>query len=106
GAGPAASRARRLMAAPLGEHAQLHGRQRFELAHHPVPTRPTPHTPTPPSQGVRLQPQGTFHLQDLNGRVPRVRHPHVHTGRSGCVRGRALATPVGLVVLPATLYTS
>src|SRR5213076_351426 len=49
-----------------------------------------PPAPTAPSQGVSPQPQGILHFQHLDGRVPCVRHPHVHPRRAGCVRARTL----------------
>src|SRR5438552_16973456 len=89
------------MAAPLGEHAQLHRRQRLELAHHALPTRPPPRAPTAPSQGVSPQPQGILHFQHLDGRVPCVRHPHVHSRRTGRGRRGPLTSANRLIVRPA-----
>src|SRR2546426_9514444 len=59
----------------------------------PLFRSPPPSPAAPPSQGVRLNAQRILHLQDLDRRVPGVRHADVHARRSGGAVARPLATP-------------
>src|SRR2546426_10512615 len=68
----------------------------------PLFRSPPPSPAAPPSQGVRLNAQRILHLQDLDRRVPGVRHADVHARRSGGAVARPLATPDRLVIGPAT----
>ena len=89
------------MSASLREYAQLHRRERFELARHAVATRPPPGSPTVPSQGVSPQPQGILHFQHLDRRVARVGHADVHARWPGRALARSLSPTDRLVVGPA-----
>src|SRR5207247_6433190 len=97
---PAASTggAARGMTASLGEYTRLHRGERHELADHALPPRPRPHSTTPPPQGISLKAQRILHLQDLDRRVPGVRHADVHARRSGGAVARPLATPDRLLM--------
>src|SRR5205814_9953547 len=90
------------LTASLGEEARLHRGERHELADHALSPRPPPSPAAPPSQGVGPNAQRILHLQDLDRRVPGVRHADVHARRSGCAVARPLTTPDRLVIGPAT----
>src|SRR6266550_6417330 len=66
--------AARGMTASLGEDARLHRGERHELADHALPPRPPPRPAPAPSPGVRLNAQRKLHPQDLDRRLPGVRH--------------------------------
>src|SRR5437879_1190353 len=89
------------MTASLGEDTRLHRGERHELADHALPPRPLPHSTTPPPQGISLKAQRILHLQDLDRRVPGVRHADAHPRRAGGAGAPPPAPPPSPLRRPA-----
>src|SRR6266540_5497774 len=99
-AGAATGAARGTVAPSFGEQRRLHRRQRFEFAHHALPPLPRPPSPAVTTKRVGPHSNWMLHLQHLDRRVPRVRHPNVHPGRPVRTFTRALPATDSPVVGP------